>query len=740
MREWRRQGVDKDSQWRITNINKSYQFCETYPATMAIPSAISDITLKYAGAYRSKNRIPALSYYHPINKCTITRSSQPLPGFRSHRSPQDEVLLAAIFDTTRPKRPLQGFDSPPPEQDLAAPKETSSPAPPTIEPEVSNPEALENAVIAKLREDGSIDGGEVVDSEKKKKTVYGAQQSNLIVDARPIINAAVTRMMGAGSENMDNYKFASKVYLGIENIHIMRGSLQKVIDALKDSDLTPLGPNRDALNNSHWVQHIANMLVGVDIIVKQIAIQFSHVLIHCSDGWDRTSQLSALSQLCLDPYYRTIEGFIILVEKDWMSFGHRFRHRAGPLGSEKWFKTEGDRIGARGDDNDREDVAGEEGKAVEALQGAQKSLENAFLSAKGWFKQGNDSRDSLNVDSETEAVSEGPDSAKRTTSGKGKPKKVTKEDEVSPIFHQFLDATYQLLCQNPTRFEFNERFLRRLLYHLYSCQYGTFLFDNEKDRMEAKIADRTKSVWDYFLARKAEFTNAEYDPVVDDSIRGKERVIFPDTDKVKWWYQLFGRTDEEMNSGLKLTKNGASDGESEMSSYGMQSQISASVPVSRARTPVLTGVETADVAVGVAAPPKDIAIEDAVQLDLPVIKPVEAPSSSSSLPPGTESNPTLAIDAEQTGLHPDPSTHNMPRSMSDNSLVVVSASTPQKTESAPHVESAPEQQKIQEDAMQILTDDLDPLGIGDVKDHVPVSDKAKQRLDKRRQQMDVLLQ
>jgi hypothetical protein len=258
--------------------------------------------------------------------------------------------------------------------------------------------------------------------------------------------------------------------------------------------------------------------------------------------------------------------------------------------------------------------------------------------------------------------------------------------------------------------------------------------------MEAKIADRTKSVWDYFLARKAEFTNAEYDPVVDDSIRGKERVIFPDTDKVKWWYQLFGRTDEEMNSGLKLTKNGASDGESEMSSYGMQSQISASVPVSRARTPVLTGVETADVAVGVAAPPKDIAIEDAVQLDLPVIKPVEAPSSSSSLPPGTESNPTLAIDAEQTGLHPDPSTHNMPRSMSDNSLVVVSASTPQKTESAPHVESAPEQQKIQEDAMQILTDDLDPLGIGDVKDHVPVSDKAKQRLDKRRQQMDVLLQ
>lgn len=26
------------------------------------------------------------------------------------------------------------------------------------------------------------------------------------------------------------------------------------------------------------------------------------------DGWDRTSQLTALAMLCLDPYYRTMEG------------------------------------------------------------------------------------------------------------------------------------------------------------------------------------------------------------------------------------------------------------------------------------------------------------------------------------------------------------------------------------------------------------------------------------------------
>ena len=31
------------------------------------------------------------------------------------------------------------------------------------------------------------------------------------------------------------------------------------------------------------------------------------VLVHCSDGWDRTPQVIALAELMLDPYYRTIE-------------------------------------------------------------------------------------------------------------------------------------------------------------------------------------------------------------------------------------------------------------------------------------------------------------------------------------------------------------------------------------------------------------------------------------------------
>lgn len=63
--------------------------------------------------------------------------------------------------------------------------------------------------------------------------------------------------------------------------------------------------------------------------LSEVHAALAHVvLLNCTDGWDRTSQVAALTQLLLDPYFRTVEGFCILVEKDFVAFGHPARRRA----------------------------------------------------------------------------------------------------------------------------------------------------------------------------------------------------------------------------------------------------------------------------------------------------------------------------------------------------------------------------------------------------------------------------
>ncbi|XP_062856501.1 myotubularin-related protein 7a [Trichomycterus rosablanca] len=153
-----------------------------------------------------------------------------------------------------------------------------------------------------------------------------ASQFMYVVDTRPKLNAMANRATGKGYENEDNYTNIKFQFLGIENIHVMRNSQQKLIE-VSDLCSPSMGEFISGLENSDWLKHIRSILAAGIFVARAVAEEGVSVLVHCSDGWDRTAQVCSVASVLLDPYYRTLKGLMVLIEKDWVSFGHKFSHR-----------------------------------------------------------------------------------------------------------------------------------------------------------------------------------------------------------------------------------------------------------------------------------------------------------------------------------------------------------------------------------------------------------------------------
>ncbi|PSN42829.1 Myotubularin-related protein 8 [Blattella germanica] len=267
--EYQRMGVPSD-QWSLTLLNKDYELCDTYPRYLYVPSSASTTVLLGSSRFRSKGRLPVLSYLHR-NKAAICRCSQPLSGF-SARCLEDEQMLNCVLRT--------------------------------------NP---------------------------NNSYMY-------VVDTRPRINAMANRAAGKGYENENFYENIKFHFLGIENIHVMRSSLAKLIETceLKSPSMSSfLG----GVESSGWLRHIRSILETSWFIAQAVDEKGISV--------------------------------VALIEKDWLAFGHKFSDRCGYV--------------------------------------------------------------------------------------EGDPK------EVSPVFTQFIDCTWQLAQQFPATFQFNERFLLTLHDHRINC-------------------------------------------------------------------------------------------------------------------------------------------------------------------------------------------------------------------------------------------------------------------------------
>jgi hypothetical protein len=255
----------------------------------------------------------------------------------------------------------------------------------------------------------------------------------------------------------------------------------------------------------------------------------------CSDGWDRTAQLSSLAQICLDPYYRTIDGLMVLLEKEWCSFGHKFKDRCGHLGKGSM----------------PQDPSSHGNQSVERK--IQQAGKNMFGVASKLFQSfaasGPSTTTNTNILTTSESIS---------------PSNVAPK-EISPVFPQFLDCLYQIWKQYPTEFEFDERILEFLFLAAYSCSFGNFLFNNEKEAKTfrtrwsetggGKSIDKSStSVWAYISANRFAYINPVFTPRSTDRV-----VLIPSSSHLTYWSRVY-----------RLTKHNYSEEDALLSSSNIQ--------------------------------------------------------------------------------------------------------------------------------------------------------------------------
>ncbi|KAH3761832.1 hypothetical protein Pelo_6318 [Pelomyxa schiedti] len=97
-KEYQRMGVPGQSGWKLTQLNQDFHLCNTYPKLLAVPEEASEEIIRETAAFRSRGRLPVLSWRNATGVC-ICRSSQPCVGLKGNRSMQDEEYVRLMMKT-----------------------------------------------------------------------------------------------------------------------------------------------------------------------------------------------------------------------------------------------------------------------------------------------------------------------------------------------------------------------------------------------------------------------------------------------------------------------------------------------------------------------------------------------------------------------------------------------------------------------------------------------------------------
>ncbi|XP_026182705.1 myotubularin-related protein 5 isoform X2 [Mastacembelus armatus] len=383
----------KNEPFRISTLNRMYTICRSYPGLLIVPQSIPDATIQRICRGYRQNRFPVVCWRNSRTKAVLLRSAglhakgvvgffkspnapAAVPSQADSSSLEQEKYLQAIISSmpsyceSSGRNTLSGFTSThmntsDSSDKLRQPKigalmkqvmGTKEDVPGTFSRgalgqrakviSLSQPKVSGKARNPPRGKWGSIRGtgrlsaynpdvGTRLAGKESPQPNGGPSEALFLRQQKAYLYIIGDKGQLKGGKQ-DSFQQWEVVPIEVCDVRQVKNSFKKLMKACVPSSLTS-DPNMSflrCLEESEWMA-LLHRVLQVSVLVVELLDTGSSVMVSLEDGWDVTTQVVSLVQLLSDPYYRTFDGFRLLVEKEWLSFGHRFSHRgAQTLGSQ----------------------------------------------------------------------------------------------------------------------------------------------------------------------------------------------------------------------------------------------------------------------------------------------------------------------------------------------------------------------------------------------------------------------